>query len=281
MLEVVSMPHTKTADLEFEKPPVVEVALGVQFSPLSALRAAHMGLFWSQFRKDFPRTEDQPPLARAVERFDKPDLPSFRIEPAPLTPRSWFLNKDGSQLVQVQQDRLVHNWRKVGANTPYPRYRQLRETFAENVRAFEKFVGTERLGEFKPDQCELTYIDHIEPGEAWKDFSQVDAVIRLWRPSETGMKILALENVTLEINHLILGKDGKPAGRLHIRVTPVYRMSDHAPILNLEFVARGAPAGPGVDGILGFMDLAHDCALAAFTTLTTDAIQKSWRPKNA
>lgn len=275
------MPPTNSVGPEFEKPPVIEVALGVQFSPLSALRAAHMGLLWSLFRKDFPRTEDQPPLARAVERFDKPDLPSFRIEPAPLTPRSWFLNKDGSQLVQVQQDRLVHNWRKVGANTPYPRYFQLRETFAENLRTFESFVKSERLGDLKPDQCELTYIDHVEPGEVWKDFSQVDAVIRSWRPPEATLKNLAFENVTLDIKHVILGKDGKPAGRLHIRVMPVFRMSDHAPILNLEFIARGAPAGPGVDGILGFMDLAHDCTLAAFTTLTTDAIQKSWRPKNA
>ena len=40
-----------------------------------------MGLLWSMLRNDFPRTEDQPPLARAIERFDKPDLPSFRIEP--------------------------------------------------------------------------------------------------------------------------------------------------------------------------------------------------------
>ncbi len=117
-----------------------------------------MGLLWSMFRKDFPRTEDHPPLARSIERFDKPDLPSFRIEPAPLTPRSWFLNKDGSQLIQVQQDRFVHNWRKVGSNTAYPPYRTLREKFAENLRAFESFARTEQLGEFKPDQCEFTYL---------------------------------------------------------------------------------------------------------------------------
>jgi uncharacterized protein (TIGR04255 family) len=274
------MPPTNTAEPEFEKPPIVEVALGVQFSPLSALRTVHLGLLWSMFRKDFPRTEDQPPLARAIERFDKPDLPLFRIEPAPLTPRSWFLSKDGSELVQVQQDRFVHNWRKMGSNTAYPRYRNLREKFAENLRTFESFAKAEQLGEFKPDQCELTYVDHIESGEVWKDFTQVDAVIRSWQPPKTDVKELVHENVTLEINHLILGKDGKPRGRLHIRVAPVYRMSDHAPILSLEFLARGAPLAPGINGILGFLDLAHDCTLGVFTTMTTTAIQKSWRLKN-
>jgi uncharacterized protein (TIGR04255 family) len=278
VLPVVQKPP---AGPEFEKPPVIEVVLGVQFSPLAALSAGHMGLLWNKFRKEFPQTQDQPPLPRASERFDKPEPPSFRIEPASMTPRCWFLNQDGTELLQVQQDRFHHNWRKVGPLTGYPRYHKLRGQFAENLRVFEKFMKDERLGEFKPDQCELSYIDHIESGEVWKDFGQTEKVFPGWTNPKSPSFDLVPENITVDVKYLLPGKDGKPAGRLHVKLTPGYRFSDRAPILIMDTTARGTPIGGGVDGTLAFLDNAHDWTIRAFTTLTSDEIRKSWRPKNA
>jgi hypothetical protein len=39
---------------DFADPPVVEVALSVQFDPLSALRTPQIGLLWAEYRTRFP-----------------------------------------------------------------------------------------------------------------------------------------------------------------------------------------------------------------------------------
>ena len=104
---------------DFERPPVIEVALSVQFKRLEALRSAHLGLLWAKFRPEgFPRTEDHAPLEPAFERFDPNLLRTqlgieVRASDLPPLPRVWFLNEAGSELIQIQRDRFVHNWRKV------------------------------------------------------------------------------------------------------------------------------------------------------------------------
>ena len=46
----------------FDRPPVTEVAIGVQFGTIQELRQPHFGLFWSRIRADYPQVQDQPPL---------------------------------------------------------------------------------------------------------------------------------------------------------------------------------------------------------------------------
>ncbi len=72
------------AELElpkYHKPPVVEVAIGVQFEPLSEMRTAHFGAFWKRVEEDYPSVEDQAPLLEAPQ----PEL----LETPPLR-RVWF-----------------------------------------------------------------------------------------------------------------------------------------------------------------------------------------------
>ena len=41
------------------------------------------------------------------------------------TPRLWLMNEEESRLLQLQQDRLVVNWRKLPSDTPYPHYQSI------------------------------------------------------------------------------------------------------------------------------------------------------------
>src|SRR5712692_1503294 len=92
----------------FASPPIVEVALAVQFEPISQLHAAHMGLLWEKFRAELPQTEDHPPLPLTLEEFGAPHLIDLGIQieftGIPPVPRCWFLNASGTELIQVQQD---------------------------------------------------------------------------------------------------------------------------------------------------------------------------------
>src|SRR5258706_6722338 len=107
----------------FEPPPVSEVVLGVQFESLKAFRIVHIGMLWQEFREKFPLTEEHAPLEPVIERFGinhAVGKVSLQILDAPPIPRCWFLNAAGADLIQIQSDRFLRNWRKVEEDSEYP-----------------------------------------------------------------------------------------------------------------------------------------------------------------
>lgn len=98
---------------EFNKPPVTEVVLGVQFGQLESLHTPQLGYIWRSYRDRFPQAEEPPPLEPSVEQFGartgRRQGVRLVLSPIPPRPRLWFLNEDETELVQVQQDRFVRN----------------------------------------------------------------------------------------------------------------------------------------------------------------------------
>ncbi|HEY1342948.1 MAG TPA: hypothetical protein VGF59_35845, partial [Bryobacteraceae bacterium] len=55
---------------DFENPPVLEVAMSLQFKPLDLLRTPHFGLLWATLRRHgFTRIEDHGELEPVQEEF--------------------------------------------------------------------------------------------------------------------------------------------------------------------------------------------------------------------
>ncbi len=100
--------------------------MSVQFDPLSAWRAVHAGLYWSLVKDRYPLNETQPPLPSQIERFDdtfNPQVPLVTFSAVDIDlSRFWFLSEDGTNLIQIQRDRLVVNWRQQTGDEVYPRY---------------------------------------------------------------------------------------------------------------------------------------------------------------
>ena len=126
----------------YGKPPVVEVAMSVQFRGLPRLNSAYLGLLWDRYRKTYPKAEHHPPIAAVNEGFESPtaSTPGIIVEPTFPVPRCWFVNETGTRLIQVQQDRFILNWRKLDTEEKYPRYSEIRENFEEEWARFEEFV---------------------------------------------------------------------------------------------------------------------------------------------
>src|SRR5262245_6472573 len=96
-------PGSSTSSLpDFRDPPVSEVALSIQFDPLSRLQIHHFGLLWLEFRTRFPRVESRPPIDRQVETFPKEPVAqppiAFELVNPFMTPRVWFVSESGSEL---------------------------------------------------------------------------------------------------------------------------------------------------------------------------------------
>lgn len=265
---------------DFTHPPVVEVALSVQFDSLKKLRTPQLGLLWQKFRDHFPVTEEHAPLDAVVERFGAPRVRKgvARIEmlESPPTPRCWFLNKAGTELIQVQHDRFVHNWRKAGTEAEYPRYEHIRSTFEAELGRFDAFIAREQIGEFTPNQCEVTYVNHIVGGRGWEDHGDLGNVITVFQRSFSDGFLEVPEDTGLRLRFLISDDAGQPIGRLHAVLNSGYRSSDDQPMFILNLTARGAPRGDGIDGVLRFLDLGREWVVRGFASLTTSTMHKEW-----
>ena len=163
---------------DFRKPPLAETVLSLQFEPLAGLTTAHVGLLWARFRKQFPMIEEHPPLPAVFEKFEPPSPPQVEVsfEEKPPAPRVWFLNEPGSELIQVQPDRFIHNWRKMEGLDPYPRYEPIRVNSVTRS-AFSKSLERREAGTLVVNQCEVTYVNHIEPTSVWERHGEVEKAL--------------------------------------------------------------------------------------------------------
>jgi uncharacterized protein (TIGR04255 family) len=263
-------------DVRFKKPPVVEVALSAQFEPLPDLNGPHVGLYWAGIKDKFPIIEQHPRLDPMIERFDVRDYaPRFiRFDIGEPVPRYWLLDASRSELQQIQQDRFTHNWRK--SLVPYPEYEGVRESFSAELGTFGDFLKREGLGEVVPNQCEVTYINHIvAPAGDAAPHARVQDVLTIWSGRYDGEVLSEPEAVDVRLRYVIR-RAGKAIGRLHIELQPAFRQSDGVPLWVLVLTARGAPLGPGLSGVTDFLDIGRRHALRTFLAITPKQLQAQW-----
>ena len=267
--------------LDFARPPLVEVALSVQFEPLLKFRMPYVGQLWTVFRERFPEFQEHPPLPQVTERFGvrhaflQEGTFQFGFGMPPLH-RCWFLNKEGTELVQVQQDRFARNWRKVGEGDEYPRYERIRKSFEQDFGDFAAFLSRQGLGEPVPNQCEVTYVDHLVAGEGWQRHGEVDEVVTLWAKRQAGDFLPEPEEIRFGVKYVIPDRDGKPFGRLYVDLQPAFRKEDEKPMFVLNFVARGKPDSADTPGVLRFFDTGREWIVRAFASVTSSKMQRIW-----
>jgi len=282
MLEPASISYPR-----FQHPPVVEVVLGVQFKPLPGLGMPQLGLLWAQFRDRFPKVEHQPPLQHEIERrgvLVQAPITFQVLEPnAVLVPRLWMISEPGTELLQVQQDRFIRNWRRYHDGTvKYPEYvESLRPRFIADLREFLAFVESEHLGDVEFDQCDLTYVNHIEPSGVWTTPADWGLVFPRLAPVQGSNPNRPLDSIGLRARHELLDDSGKFVGRLHIQLDsaltgPTAAKPEPQPVFVLQLIARGSPLGSGTDGVLRFLDLGHDAIVTTFESITSGAMHRAW-----
>jgi uncharacterized protein (TIGR04255 family) len=267
---------------EFDRPPVVEVVLGVQFDA-DTIDLEVLAEFARDIKPMFPMRRRLEPLQRTRESFHRPP-PNAGIEfrfgpPLPLTQ---FLTPDDRFMVQLQGDRLTLNWRRVEQDDKYPRYRVLRPKFDE---VFMMLLAVlERCGrDIRPlDYVEVSYTNELATdGESGGNAHPGLAnMLTTLRDTETGGFLPRPEDVGFQARFRIPSpEDGlNPVGRLTVTTEPGYRSIDQRPIYLLMLRAGliGAFA-PGEVNVI--MDIGREWVVKGFLELTTPAIQETWGTK--
>lgn len=250
------------------------MAIAVQFEPIKGFRQAHLGLFWNQIRADYPVPHDQPRLDTPIEIPGEGFIgPSFQLEliDAPPVHRAWFVSADESLLVQVQDDRLIHNWRHRGGE--YPRFEPLLDRFWGHVDGYQAVVEEGGLSLTPIQQAEVTYINWIA----------VDSMEGFFRPSTAGevqlpnigprpdMQRWAARYPVLEHDRLV--------GRMVVETQPGQRLDQGkaAAGFQLALTFRAPVAGDASrDRVSELLTLGRDAIVRTFTEVTTETMHEEW-----
>ncbi len=274
----VAMPDVALPN--FDAPPVNEVVLGVSFKPIPGLRSVGLTSLWAaQFRADFPKVEERPPYEAYVEILDRAPIgPGFTlgigVGTAPPPPRFWLIDDQGESVVQIQHDWFAVNWRKVGEATPYRRYPFARDAFEANFKKFSAHLKESELGEVSISQCEITYVNLVDPGGIWESHGQLArAIVLAGQPR--GSFLTEMESIQVSATALIKSNHST-VGRLHITAQPAYRDEDK-PIILLTLTARGVPQDNSPTSALDFFDIGHEWIVRSFADVTSEGMHRLWR----
>jgi uncharacterized protein (TIGR04255 family) len=267
----VTIPYDEAAVVErpshlpdYSRPPLVEVAIGVQFEPLHNLRQVHIGLYWLKIRDQFPRVLDQPPLPPIFETTEEPLRPAFRVELSNAVPisRSWFVSQNDEQLIQLQADRIVHNWR--GSGDGYPHYEALQEAFEARWYDLRSLVEAESVGVLVPRQVELNYINRIEAQQPHEFLSFVTAI----HPNAPGVERDLHESQT--VLRFGLQRDGRRVGALYVDT----KTAPDGSVLTLT-ARSSVPSGTFEEAVQA-LDQGREAIVETFTQLTTKEMHNTW-----
>lgn len=143
--------------VDFQKPPVVEVVCGVTYRLPRRINPALVGVFWQRLRSHFPVLDEAPPLPSVVMR----ESLEFEISDLPPLSRIWMLSSDARQLIQLQGDRFIYNWKRAEDKDEYPSYVAVIRAFERYYSLYAKFLDSIDLRGFEVTGLELTYVNHI------------------------------------------------------------------------------------------------------------------------
>ncbi len=272
----------QTNDISYARPPVVETVLGVQFDRLPALSNSHWGVFWKTLNQnEWPNVEDAALLPNQIERFiDAARWGAglqIQLTDDP-TSRCRIKNHRGDRMIQLQNTRLHLNW--LGeTGSKYPRYETMRTEFEQNYRRFSDFVVAENVGSPKPNQWEITYVNHIPKGTVWQTASELRFFKLLG--SNTATSAVRPENFHGEW-HFVIPEN---RGRLHVEWQHAKKspLDSAAPeFIRLVFTARGPielrddMLGAALDGL----DLGRKTIVTSFKDFVSDEANNYWGLKH-
>ena len=147
--------------LNLNRPPLREVILTVQFEEVPSLDLSQILSFWKDFlSQDFPNAKNLQSLPSQVEHEAHTVSQSqffFTTTDEQALPRVLFSSKDLVRVVQIQNNRISFNWRKITEDNEYPRFETVLNQFLPIYDEFRERV----YPSLRPNQVEVVYSNHV------------------------------------------------------------------------------------------------------------------------
>jgi uncharacterized protein (TIGR04255 family) len=266
----------------FDHPPLIETVMGVQFDEIPSFTSAHLGWYWREFLgKHWTRTQETMPLVDQFESFGEQSrlpFPTIRttMRPSMPGPRVQFVNEADDRVIQIQSTRFLYNWRKREAI--YPRFKDLYPEFTTELRHFREFLRSASLGDVSLNQWEITYVNHIEKGQAWNTADDWHKILPGLFPAPRKFSNTKLERESAEMTFEVIPE----RGRLHVRTSTGRSQENGNELLELHLTARGpiVPSNPTFSLDSG-LELGHRVLVETFAGMASESAQRAWGKKNS
>ncbi|MGH8643012.1 MAG: hypothetical protein ACREX4_00575, partial [Gammaproteobacteria bacterium] len=172
-------------------------------------------------------------------------------------------------LIQVQNDRLLFNWRKVDPGDEYPRFAYVIEEFRKHFERFNKFISEHNLGLLEIKTGELSYINHIPIGEGCNSLADIGSMLPDVSWQRRKGRFLPTPKL---MSWRALFELPKGKGTLTAKVDPGFRKTDNREILVLDLSTRG-PLKGSAEAMWEWFQVAHDWIVQGFADLTDPKVQ--------
>lgn len=255
-----------------------EVVIATRFERLRATTADLVRWADRVLGDEFPTSQDQGPVEMPTEVLPGAGGASLGLGALGISfvahpqPRLWFRSVAGGYLVQLQPDWVAVNWEATGSASDYPRFSVIEELFLRVFDALPQLCGS---GEsIFPNQCEVTYVNHIGAESGLTDHGQAAEVFRLTNvlPDPLGVP----ERVRAELSFRLPLDQSDQIGRLHVSLAPGLKQDAGTPIYTLTMTARGTPTTADRAGVLTFVQTGHEAIVRGFASSTTEAAHARW-----
>jgi uncharacterized protein (TIGR04255 family) len=246
-------------------PPVTETSVGFYFQKIEGWHILHQGLLWKKFQTIYPELEILPTIVESA--------PQQRIQfdlNAPVL-RTGFADTTRTQLVQIQDGLLLHNWRKTSEAPKYERYEMVCSHLRNDWGTFRDYLREEKLKGPVVSRCEMSYFNHLVRNEDWKEFSELSEIFTVWRAlpasASYGTVQIAAFNVLYRLD----------SGTANVAVQPAIRANDGKEIIQFSLSSSVVPKSSEDEELFRCLDECHENAQRAFVDFTTDGARERWR----
>ena len=258
----------KPQSTAFENPPVNEVVVATYFNPgLSDLRSEHIGLFWEKIKGEFPAVSQQFPVGIGLD--------VIADEPFPM-PRYWFTAGNEINLIQIQRNAFIFNWRRRGDGA-YPQFhKNIKPTFDKYYGLFDEFIRTEiNIADPTIDLCELTYVNVLERCEFWTGPQDTTKVIPSFSIPAPGIDVSESPGFNCNFTYSV-----STDLQLNIGIrSAVKTQQQNAPVLIFEIKTSVRFERVAKSRADEWFERAHDTIIKSFLGMTSRDIQdRLWKP---
>jgi uncharacterized protein (TIGR04255 family) len=253
--ERISMPQY----VKFDNPPVVEVVCGVRFDTGGKMKVAHVGAFWAALKDAYPVADEAPPIMRGP------------FEPPPdIAPRTWLITSDGSELIQLQKDWFLLNWKKMRDSQAYPSYDQVKTKFNRRFSEFLRFLASHHIP-ISYKEFELTYVNHVSRSNGLAEVGEGALLI-----DHTFAEKDRFLPAPAEINWKTSYPLPQGYGRLNVTAHTGVLTATGERLVRLDLQAVGLPGGSPESHMEEWFELAHEWITRGFADITAPELHGIW-----
>jgi uncharacterized protein (TIGR04255 family) len=262
----VSPDKRERVRLELSHPPVAETSIGFYFQRIDRWNPLHQGALWERFRTKYPELEVFPPIVDSPVSQPKVsfDFSSFLV-------RAGFADKTKTQLVQMQDGLLLHNWRKMPDSPEYQRYKTIRPLLHEDWNTLCAYLRESSFKLPTVSRCEMSYFNHLVRNEEWQDFSDLPHLFTVWRGIPQSAASGELQMASFSVSYRLEN------GTVNIAVQPAVRTTDGKELIQFTLSSSMVPSNPDDEELFRCLDECHENAARAFVEFTTDQVREKWR----